>query len=274
MKRFLIILFVQSAVCLAQQPIEMDLWPGGAPESNGLAKNERGEDYSIAKLYVYRPDQQKNTRAAVVICPGGGYAGLAMNHEGHDMASWFNTQGITLVVLKYRMPNGHHDVPLSDAEQAMRIVRQHAKEWQLNPDKIGVMGASAGGHLAATLATRYSSADVRPDFQILLYPVINMKNGSPALLGQNPSDELMTKYSPDLQVKINTPPAFITVSSDDRLVPHSILYYQALLEKKVSACLHAYSSGGHGWGFRDDFLYKRQWTEELEKWLRIQNKLK
>lgn len=114
---------------------------------------------------------------AVIMCPGGGYGRLAMNHEGHDMAAWFTTQGITYAVLKYRMPNGHHEVPLSDAEQAIRLMRGHAKEWGVNPNRIGIMGASAGGHLAASLATLYSSDATRPDFQVLFYPVISMLKG-------------------------------------------------------------------------------------------------
>ncbi|MDR1673462.1 MAG: alpha/beta hydrolase [Bacteroidales bacterium] len=275
MKKILIFigcLCVGMTLTAQEKPLELPLWANDAPNNNGLTgeeqqlENGRVSNISRPSITVYRPANPNGM--AIIMCPGGGYVRLAMNHEGHDMAQWFNAQGITFAVLKYRMPNGHADVPLSDAEQAIRLVRQHAKEWQLNHNKIGIMGASAGGHLAATLATLYAGTDTRPDFQILLYPVINMKNGSPSLLGGNASEELKTKYSPDLQVNKDTPSAFITVSSDDRLAPHSILYYQALLEKTAPACLHAYPSGGHGWGFRDDFLYKRQWTEELEKWLR------
>lgn len=213
---------------------------------------------------------------AIIMCPGGGYSGLAMNHEGHDMASWFNTQGITYAVLKYRMPNGHNEVPLSDAEQAIRMVREHAAEWSVNPQRVGIMGASAGGHLAASLATLYSSDNTRPDFQILFYPVISMQKGvthggsRKNLLGENPSQELEQKYSLERQVSPRTPQAFIMLSSDDDAVPpiNGIGYFLALRDHKVPASLHAYPTGGHGWGFRDNFTYKRQWTEELEKWLR------
>lgn len=193
------------------------------------------------------------------------------------MAAWFNAQGITYVVLKYRMPNGHDEVPLSDAEQAIRLVRQHASEWGVNPNRVGIMGASAGGHLAASLATLYSSEETRPDFQILLYPVISMNpeithTGSREnLIGKSPTPELTDRYTLENQVNARTPQAFITLSADDRSVPpaNGLRYFKALLENGVSGCsLHVYPTGGHGWGFRDSFAYKRQWTEELEKWLR------
>ena len=212
----------------------------------------------------------------ILMCPGGGYARLAMNHEGHDMASWFNTQGITYAVLKYRMPNGNREVPLSDAEQAIRIIRQHAKEWGINPNQVGVMGASAGGHLAASLSTLYSSDETRPDFQILLYPVISMVPGithggsRKNLLGDNPTKELENAYSLERRVSPRSPQAFIVLSADDGAVPpmNSIGYFLALNQQKVPVSMHIYPIGGHGWGFRDNFTYKRQWTEELEKWLR------
>ncbi|KAA6351710.1 Acetylxylan esterase [termite gut metagenome] len=281
MKTFIItLLFLTGTTCLlAQQPIELPLWVNGAPNSNGQVSEEqqlengRISNITNPTITVYRPF--KPNGMAIIMCPGGGYTRLAMNHEGHDMAAWFNVQGITYIVLKYRMPNGHHEVPLSDAEQAIRIVRQHAGEWSVNPNRIGIMGASAGGHLASTLATQYTSKETRPDFQILLYPVITMKTSTHSgsrtnLIGEKPSEELETKYSNELQVTENTPQAFIIFSSDDNAVPaaNSINYYMALLKHKVPASLHAYPAGGHGWGFRDDFLYKRQWTEELEKWLR------
>lgn len=201
---------------------------------------------------------------------------LAMNHEGHDMSSWFTAQGITYIVLKYRMPNGHYEVPLSDAEQAIRVVRAKAKEWKINPHCVGIMGASAGGHLAASLATLYSSDETRPDFQILFYPVISMLKGvthagsRQNLIGLNPSAELEQKYSLERQVSARSPQAFIMLSADDGSVPpiNGIGYFLALREQKVPASLHVYPIGGHGWGFRDNFMYKRQWTGELEKWLR------
>lgn len=276
---FIIGLFI-STMIFAQQPIEISLWPDGMPNSNGLTGTEEDlEGGRVANVVnpsiaVYRPE--KPNGMAIIMCPGGGYARLAMGHEGHDMAAWFTTQGITYVVLKYRMPNGHYEVPLSDAEQAIRIVRQHAAEWNINPHRIGIMGASAGGHLAASLATLYSSQETRPDFQVLFYPVISMKEGVTHagsrvnLIGEKPSAELEKKYSLEQQVNAQTPQAFIMLSSDDGAVPpaNSLGYYEALLKNHVPATLHAYPIGGHGWGFRDNFTYKRQWTGELEKWLR------
>ena len=276
---FITALFL-STLLSAQNPVEIPLWPNGTPNTNGLTGNQEDLDGGrVANVVnptitVYRP--AKPNGMTILMCPGGGYALLAMNHEGHDMASWFNIQGITYAVLKYRMPNGNREVPLSDAEQAIRIIRQHAKEWDINPQRVGIMGASAGGHLAASLATLYSSDKTRPDFQILFYPVISMQKGvthegsRKNLLGENPSQELEQKYSLERQVSPRTPQAFIMLSSDDDAVPpiNGIGYFLALRDHKVPASLHAYPTGGHGWGFRDNFTYKRQWTEELEKWLR------
>lgn len=264
----------------AQKPVELLLWPNGAPNSNGLTGTEedlnggRVANVVNPSITVYRAE--KPNGMAIIMCPGGGYARLAMNHEGHDMASWFTTQGITYVVLKYRMPNGNYEVPLSDAEQAIRLVRQHAAEWGINPQRVGIMGASAGGHLAASLASLYSSNKTRPDFQILFYPVISMLKGvthggsRQNLIGENPSQELEQKYSLERQVSPRSPQAFIMLSSDDGAVPpiNGIGYFLALRDQKVPASLHVYPTGGHGWGFRDNFTYKRQWTGELEKWLR------
>lgn len=263
----------------AQNTMELPLWPAGAPNSNGLSGAEERLDggrvshVSTPSVTVYKAE--KPNGMAIIMCPGGGYALLAMNHEGHDMAPWLNAQGITYIVLKYRMPNGHYEVPLSDAEQAIRLVRRHAKEWNIRPDRIGIMGASAGGHLAASLATLYSSEETRPDFQILLYPVISMQTGvthggsRQNLLGKEPSQELTEKFTLEKQVNERTPQAFLVLSADDRSVPpaNGIHYFEALLQHQVPATLHVYPTGGHGWGFRDAFPYKRQWTGELEKWL-------
>lgn len=277
---FFSILLSVATMLSAQNTFELPLWPAGAPNSNGLTGTEEdlegGRVANVIKpsITVYKAD--KPNGMAIIMCPGGGYARLAMNHEGHDMAPWLNAQGITYIVLKYRMPNGHYEVPLSDAEQAIRLVRQHAKEWNIRPDRIGIMGASAGGHLAASLATLYSSNETRPDFQILFYPVISMVPGvthggsRQNLLGNNPSQELEDKYTLEKQVNERTPQALIMLSADDGAVPpaNGIHYFEALLQHQVPATLHVYPTGGHGWGFRDAFTYKRQWTGELEKWLR------
>lgn len=225
-------------------------------------------------LTAYIP--QKPNGKAIIMCPGGGYVFEAAGHEGHDMADWFNRQGIAYIVLKYRLPQGDSSIPLADTERAISIVRENAAEWGIDPSKVGIMGASAGGHLASTLATHYSSPATRPDFQILFYPVITMDKsythlGShDFLLGADASAELEKKFSNELQVTPDTPKAFIMVSSDDDVVPvaNSINYYNALVGNKVSAALHAYPIGGHGWGYNDSFQYKDQWTSELEKWLR------
>ena len=277
MKKYItLFMILVSSSLLAQKPIVIKLWPDGAPNTNGITtaekplENGRVTDVTEPTLTIY--PAHKPNGMAIVACPGGGYVRLAMNHEGHDMASWFNGQGITLAVLKYRMPNTHHDVPLSDALQAIRIMKEHADEWKI--DQVGIMGASAGGHLASTAATHFTE-DSRPDFQILFYPVVTMKNATHQgsknhLLGENASQDLVELYSNELQVTPNTPPAFIMHSSDDRSVPvsNSLDYYSALIKNGVSATMHLYPIGGHGWGYNDYFIYKRQWTGELEKWLR------
>lgn len=282
MKRILVLsLLICAGNLFAQRPIEIPLWADGAPNTNELtgAEEDFGEgrigNVTVPALTVYLP--KKSNGMAVIMCPGGGYARLAMNHEGHDMADWFNNQGIAFAVLKYRMPNGHSEVPLSDAEQAMRILRERAAEWKINSHRIGIMGASAGGHLASTLATHYSSEATKPDFQILLYPVITMVSGSTHagsrknLIGNAPAGgELETSFCNERHVGPQSPRGFIALSGDDTAVPpmNGIGYYIALQQQNVPATLHVYPIGGHGWGFSDEFPYKRQWTEELEKWLR------
>ena len=279
MKRiFLLSLLFAAVTAVAQKPIVLKVWPNGAPESNGITAKETGMEHNRpvniteALLYVF-PAGNNATGQAILDCPGGGYTTLAMDHEGLDMAAWFNMQGITYAVLKYRMPNGHDKVPLSDAHEAIRILRKHAGEWHVR--QLGIMGASAGGHLATTAATHYD-ADTRPDFQILFYPVVTMRAATHGgsrqnLLGKNPSEELLHKYSNEEQVTPQTPPAFIMHCSDDNVVPvaNSVNYYTALVKNGVSATLHIYPTGGHGWGYNDGYLYKRQWTGELEKWLRV-----
>ena len=283
-KQFLIGLFLCFLSTLqAQRPIILPVWEHGAPESNGLPSNdpkstaERPVNVAEARLHVY--PASKPNGMAVICCPGGGYSHLAFTHEGTDMADWFNAQGITLAVLKYRMPNGHKNIPLSDACQAMKLMKQHAREWHVDMTKIGVMGASAGGHLAASLAN-LAPVTERPAFQILLYPVITMsgathKGSREKLLGKQPSAEDLKAFSMEQQVDNQTPPAFIALSGDDRAVPprsNGLEYAMSLDKAGIPVCLHMYPVGGHGWGFRDTFTYKHQWTEELKKWLREINK--
>ena len=268
-------LLTASLTAAAQKKTEILLWDEN-PLEQTESKSERVKAQDFKKdpaITVYTPKNPSGK--TVLMCPGGGYSHEASAHEGHDMADWYNAQGITYAVLKYRLPYGDNSIPLADAEQAMRILRRYADDLGVDPKKVGIAGASAGGHLASTLATHYSSPETRPDFQILFYPVVSMDaqkthmGSRKNLLGENPSDELVRLYSNELQVTPDTPKAFIMLSSDDGAVPpaNSIDYYSALLANKVNATLHAYPAGGHGWGFRDRFPYKRQWTGELEKWL-------
>lgn len=268
-------LLTASLSASAQKKTEILLWDKN-PLEQTEEKSERVRAQDFKKdpaITVYTP--KNPTGKTVLMCPGGGYSHQASAHEGHDMADWYNSQGITYAVLKYRLPYGDSSIPFSDAEQAMRILRKYADQLGVDPNKVGVAGASAGGHLASTLATHYSSPETRPDFQILFYPVITMDEkkthmGSRKnLLGENPSADLVKLFSNELRVTSDTPKAFIMFSSDDGAVPpsNSIYYYYSLLNNKVPASLHAYPKGGHGWGFRDKFPYKRQWTGELEKWL-------
>lgn len=276
----------------AQEAEKFPLWPDGPAMSNGLkvqeTTNEKGSvsGNSTAELFVYHPEEGKNTGKTVIIFPGGGYTHLAMNHEGHLFARWLTGQGITAVILKYRMPNRHHQIPLTDAKRAVRWVRSRAEEWDIDPARIGIAGFSAGGHLASTLATHFDAGNVkaadrlerlscRPDFVILFYPVISMKDGlthagsKNALLGTKPSPEMVIKYSNETQVTAQTPPTFLIHSDDDKAVPplNSIGFYQALKKHKVPAVLYVLPKGGHGWGLRESFEYYSLWTPLLAKWL-------
>lgn len=232
-------------------------------------------DIEQPSLRVFLPAPELATGRAVVACPGGGYSGLAVNHEGYDWAPYFNKQGIALIVLKYRMPKGDRTLPISDAEAAMKMVRDSADVWNLNPNDIGIMGSSAGGHLASTIATHAPEA-LRPNFQILFYPVITMDKsfthmGShDNLLGKDASVDLEKEFSNEKQVTKETPRAFIVYSDDDKVVPpaNGVNYYQALNKKGVPSVLHIYPTGGHGWGIREDFLYKSEMQNELTSWLR------
>lgn len=275
-KIFSICLLAASISALGQKKTEILIWDEN-PLQTSEAKSALVQEKDYTKnpaLTVYTPKNPTGT--TIVMCPGGGYTHQATAHEGHDMADWFNSQGITYAVLKYRLPYGDSSIPLADAEQAMRVVRKYADELGVNPKMVGIAGASAGGHLATTLATHYSSSETRPDFQVLFYPVVSMDakkthmGSRKSLLGDNPSEEQVNKFSNALQVTSDTPKAFIMLSADDRAVPpvNSIEYFNALIDNKVPATLHVYPNGGHGWGFRDKFGFKRQWTGELEKWLR------
>lgn len=229
--------------------------------------------YMDEQLKVFLPDSAKNLGVMILCCPGGGYTHLATMHEGYDFAPWLNKEGISLAVLSYSMPNGDKDLPLADVHKAFEILNAHKAEWGIRTT--GIMGFSAGGHLASTAATKFTSDVNRPDFQILFYPVINMDNyyahrgSQESLLGTNASDKLKALYSNEKQVKSDTPPAFILLSDDDETISplNSTLYYNALKAKQISAEMYIFPEGGHGWGYKDTFRYKRFWQPLLLNWL-------
>ncbi|HZJ21361.1 MAG TPA: prolyl oligopeptidase family serine peptidase [Pricia sp.] len=291
----LFMFFMGSA--LAQREALM-VWPNGAPEAI-ISKNyiesytydAFGEIRGISKvsqptLTLFVADSTKANGTAVIICPGGGYSHLAIKKEGYNVAKWLNTLGISAFVLKYRMPSDEtmEDKtigPLQDAQEAIRIVRRNADKWKLNPDKIGVLGFSAGGHLASTLSTHYgtkgyTSEDeitARPDFSVLAYPVISMVDGithqgsKKSLLGEEPSREMVERYSNAKQVNAETPPTFLVHATDDTAVPveNSLEYYQALKKHNVPAEMHIYESGGHGFGLGVSGT-NANWPQNLQKW--------
>lgn len=257
-----------SFTACAQKPIVMNLWNGSAP-------NDNGDSQDTARITVYLPDRSEATGKAVVICPGGGYSHLAMNHEGYDWAPFFNNMGIAAIILKYRMPHGNCEVPVADAEEAIRLVRRNAQAWNIKTDEVGIMGSSAGGHLASTLAT-HSKGDAKPDFQILFYPVITMmpdithKGSHDNFLGKDAKKKDEKLYSNDAQVSRATPRAFIALADDDHTVlpVNGVNYYIELYRHDVPASLHVYPSGGHGFGMRERFKFHNEMELELKSWLR------
>lgn len=261
-------LFIAATYASAQQAFDVNLWNGRAPHDTGVAAD-------TAKVLVFLPAAKRATGRAVVICPGGGYDHLAWRNEGTDWAPFFNDMGIAAIVLKYRMPHGVKEAPLSDAEQAMRLVRKNAQAWHVNRDDIGIMGFSAGGHLASTVATE-SRGDAKANFQILFYPVITMmpgythKGSHDNLLGKKPGKSTEREYSTDMQVSRATPRAFILLSDDDTVVPpaNGVSYYLELYRHDVPASLHVYPSGNHGFGFNSSFRYHVEMRLELQAWLR------
>jgi acetyl esterase/lipase len=281
-KSIIVTLFIVSAVMTEAQTI-VPLWPAGAPTDNELVVKESIRDGSTvinvseATIEIYLPDANVKTGMAVVICPGGGYSGLAFDHEGRMVAGWLNKEGIAAFILKYRMPNKHKEIPLSDAWQAIRYVRDHAAEYGVNTSKIGICGFSAGGHLASTASTHFATTgtSTRPDFSILFYPVITMTTlthgGSRTnLLGEKPSEADIYTFSNEKQINVNTPPAILLLSDDDKTVPpeNSILYYEALKRNNIPAAMYIFPTGGHGWGFRDNYKYHKQMTDLLSNWLK------
>lgn len=228
-------------------------------------------------MRVYLPDEAEATGRAVVALPGGGYTHLATGHEGHEWAPWFNKQGIAYAVVSYRLPTQpgvSREMTIADAMAAVKVMRDSAEAWHINPCDVGIMGSSAGGHLASTVATHAEGAS-KPDFQILFYPVITMDKsythmGShDNLLGKEADEELETLYSNEKQVDATTGPAWIAFSDDDNVVPplNGINYYAALHRAGVPSVIHIYPTGGHGWGVREGFKYKAEMQADLKAWL-------
>jgi len=284
---------------LHAQEFTLPLYEGTIPNAKGAAGKEKvvkTDIISISEVQapdiaVYLPSKRFATGQAVVICPGGGYWILAYDLEGTDIASYLNSIGVAAAVLKYRLPTSCNctepeKVPLMDALRAIRLVRHHATEWNIDAKKIGVMGFSAGGHLASTAATHFdygnaSSSDPveressRPDFMVLVYPVISFVDSSAhpgsreALLGKNPDKALVAYYSSELQVRDDTPPAFLVHAGDDTGVPvrNTLLFFEALRKKGIPAEIHVLSEGGHGFGLALGNPHVGSWTQDLRLWL-------
>lgn len=281
------ILFTTTVMAKEQQEVKYQqdetivLWDNNkAPHSNGL----EGEAYESspyrlvnttkAVLYVYNADQSKATGQAVVICPGGGYGKLSMDQEGYLMAQWLAKNGIAAFVLEYRLPNGHREVPLEDVVEAIRVVRKKAKKFNIDPAKVGVMGFSAGGHLAAS-ASNIPAVKDRPNFSILFYPVViansytSHRGSFRNLLGKGFTQADADNFSMEKLASENTPPTILLLSDDDTTVPAagSAMYYAALRYHGVKAAMYVFPEGGHGWGNYDKFSYQKEWQHLLLRWL-------
>jgi len=272
----------------ADQPKVELLWPNGAPGAVGET------DADKPSITVYLPDAKIATGAAVVVCPGGGYGFLASGHEGKEPAEFLTKLGVAAFVLQYRIaPRYHHPAPLQDAQRALRTVRSRAKEWNVDPKKIGIWGFSAGGHLASTAATHFDDgkADAddpvekvssRPDFAILCYPVITFedpychKGSRENLIGKNPDPKLLESLCNEKQVTEKTPPTFLFHTNQDTGVPpeNSILFYMALRKAKVPAELHIYEEGMHGVGLAPKDPVLSTWPDRLAAWLKVRGLVK
>lgn len=263
---------------MAADSTRLLLWPSSAPGAKGNLPADK------PALTIYLPAPEKANGAAVVICPGGGYGMLMMTYEGNDIAAWLNEQGVAGIVLQYRIAPYQHPAPLLDAQRALRTVRAHAAEWKIDPKRIGIMGFSAGGHVASTLGTHYDAGDpkaddpieragCRPDFMLLIYPVITMGPKANAgskqnLLGKNPAPELMESLSNEKQVTAQTPPAFLAHSKLDRVVPveDSQMFYDALKAHSVAAEFLELPTGDHGLGCGKGALWA-EWQTKCLEWM-------
>jgi acetyl esterase/lipase len=275
----------------AAEPTVELLWPGGAPGAKGDTEGDK------PSLTIYLPSQEKATGAAVVICPGGGYGHLAMDHEGHQIGQWLNSFGVAGFIVKYRHRNSGagygHPAPIQDAQRAIQTVRSRAEEWGVDPGRIGIIGFSAGGHLASTAATHFNESFVeprdaidrvspRPDFAILIYPVISFvepftHTGSCRnLLGPDPDPALVEKMSNERQVTAQTPPTFLLHTWEDKVVPaeNSIYFYLALRKANVPAEMHIFLKGAHGFGLGQKLEEASAWPKLCETWMRESGFLK
>jgi acetyl esterase/lipase len=262
-------------------PVAIELWPNGAPGAIGKAAEDK------PALTLYLPAEGTANGSAVVICPGGGYGHLADGHEGREVAAWLNSHGVTAFVLKYRLaPRYRHPAPLQDAQRAIRTVRARASEWKVDPQRIAILGFSAGGHLASTVGTHFDQGDVkatdlidqiscRPDLMILCYPVTSLSSpythvGSRNnLLGMTPDAKLLESLANDKQVSRETPPTFLFHTSGDTAVPpeNSVLFYMALHAKGVPAEMHIYEQGGHGVGLAAKDPVLSTWSRRCAAWM-------
>lgn len=254
--------------------LDVDLWPEGMPNTNGIDSEPFDDSKQNFKpsMRVFLPAQPDGR--AVICCPGGGYSHLAKTHEGYDWAGYFNAQGIALIVVTYRMPHGNKEVPISDITKAFQLVHKKAHKWNIDKDKIGIMGSSAGGHLASTFAT-HAKKSLKPAFQILFYPVISMeeskshKGSCRNFLGEKPEDWEIFAYSNMNMVNKKTCPAILLLSDDDTVVPtsNSFDYFHALRKAGVEATIVNYPTGGHGWGCKPSFKYHQAMLNSLSAWL-------
>jgi acetyl esterase/lipase len=282
------------------QTLTLKLWPDGIPGSKtDLSYVEkititdgritRCEKVVTPDLTVFLPSPEKANGAAVLICPGGGYGVLAFDHEGNAIARWLNDNGIAGIILKYRLPSDQIMIdksigPLQDAQEAMRVIRRNAAEWKINPKKIGVIGFSAGGHLASTISTHYAekvydvkdNISAKPDFSLLIYPVISLdttithRGTRNNLLGLKPDPKQVQRFSNELQINAETPPAFLVHSSDDKAVPamNSIVYFRGLQKNNIPAELHIFQKGGHGYGLSPNGGTESSWPDLCIRWLK------
>ena len=286
-------LLLSAAPATAQKTVSVDnnadkvieWWNNSkAPHSNEETKDEalnksgHFTHTSQTVFYLFKADPAKATGQAVVVLPGGGYSKVCIKHEGFGMAEWFKENGITALVVKYRLPNlGHREVPLEDAQAALKYLRDNAGKLGIDPSKVGICGSSAGGHLAAYTST-FTPKEEKPAFAILFYPVITgttwftHQNTFRYLLGDNRTPAEQEYYSLENRVDETTPPTILLLSDDDRVVPtiSSVLYYKALKDHGVKASMHIYPSGGHGWAGNEGFKYKDEYRRALLDWLSIQ----